>query len=136
MSRKGKIINVTNGVLNSFISRNNSINGYWGIGKICKYLITSNEGQMKIKLIPREDNFSEPEMGNMINYFSLLFYKNLAVSKVQSDIIKEVNFEITSTKLLSEIDENELRVTIYAKCEAYDIIFSKVVCCYKHRAIR
>jgi hypothetical protein len=134
MSRKGKIQNVTDGILSSFISRNNSINGYWGIGKICGYLFESNEDKLKINLRSKEANIYKEEMKFMIDFFSDKFYRNLKMLSISNKMIKNVSFEVFPLGAINDVDKNELKVAIYVKCESYDITFSKVVSCYNHRA--
>lgn len=48
MARRRELKNVASGILCSFISRNNDVDGYWGIGKLC--LLAQERAATNVKL--------------------------------------------------------------------------------------
>lgn len=51
MGNKREFKNIANGLLSSFISRNNDINGYWGIGKLYAFMLKSKSMRLEVDLI-------------------------------------------------------------------------------------
>ena len=51
MSRKSTLKNILNGLLSSFVSRNNDVNGYWGIGKLYSLMINKQVHKVEIDLM-------------------------------------------------------------------------------------
>src|SRR5689334_7137532 len=47
---------IANGLLGTFVSRNNDIGGYWGIGILRSYAGSRNEPEVKIDLLNAEPN--------------------------------------------------------------------------------
>lgn len=77
MSRKSRIKNIANGILNSFISRNNSVNGYWGIGVLLKDLMETKTQYIELDIMnPLKNgkyhlmtkNYKEIFLNNMKNH--------------------------------------------------------------------
>lgn len=49
--RRGEIGSIASGVLHSFASRNNDINGYWGLGVLFLYAQQMNEFNVKVDIL-------------------------------------------------------------------------------------
>lgn len=61
------------GILSSFVSRNNDVNGYWGIGQLYSHAISHNVKKITINLLSQELTPHEASFQKMINkYFTLL----------------------------------------------------------------
>lgn len=50
MSRRKEIKGIVHGFLSSFVSRNNDINGYWGLGKLYRYAIENDTDTIEMNL--------------------------------------------------------------------------------------
>lgn len=48
MARRKDLKNIASGLAGTFVSRNNDIDGYWGIGKLC--LLAQQSGQHQVRL--------------------------------------------------------------------------------------
>lgn len=62
MARKREMKNAVQGILGSFVSRNNDVDGYWGIGKLYRSAIAAGCNSVRIdligsKMLPRLDGF-------------------------------------------------------------------------------
>jgi len=44
---------IAHGLVESFISRNNDVSGYWGIGKLYSHIVSTGVKDLKIDLIQR-----------------------------------------------------------------------------------
>lgn len=53
MGHRTELICVTSGIINSFSSRNNDIDGYWGLGKLYKSLESEESKIVTIELITK-----------------------------------------------------------------------------------
>jgi hypothetical protein len=102
MPRRSELKSIASGVLGSFVSRNNDIGGYWGLGKLFLYARQRAESQLSIILIPRELMPSiEPlatvarKYGNML--VSIMERRYLPASWLLSASI-EIEFESSSVK--------------------------------------
>ena len=51
MARRKEFKTIADGLLSSFISRNNDVQGYWGIGKLYSHMLQSNSMTIVIDLI-------------------------------------------------------------------------------------
>lgn len=62
MARRKEFKTIADGLLSSFVSRNNDVYGYWGIGKLYSHMVSSKSMKLKIDLVqrtlePRKDEF-------------------------------------------------------------------------------
>ena len=58
MPRRKALKGIASGILGSFISRNNSVDGYWGIGKLCLFAKESQRSSITISLLGSTDSDS------------------------------------------------------------------------------
>ncbi|WP_378178258.1 hypothetical protein [Aquimarina sp. SS2-1] len=70
MGKRKLFKNIANGVLGSFVSRNNDVQGYWGIGKLYSLMINKDKYEVEIDLINLTILPNKSEFNNMIEYFS------------------------------------------------------------------
>ena len=52
MARRKDLKNIASGLAGTFVSRNNDIDGYWGIGKLCLLAQQSSQYQVSLDLWP------------------------------------------------------------------------------------
>ena len=52
MARRKDLKNIASGLAGTFVSRNNDIDGYWGIGKLCLLAQQSGLNQVSLRLWP------------------------------------------------------------------------------------
>lgn len=53
MPKRKHIKSVADGILNSFISRNNDVDGYWGIGKLYSLMLSTKQMEVSIDLLDK-----------------------------------------------------------------------------------
>jgi len=58
MRRRNEIGSIASGLLQSFVSRNNDVEGYWGIGVL--YLYAQQAGQLKVTIDVLRDSVDPP----------------------------------------------------------------------------
>lgn len=91
MSRKGNIKNVINGVLSSFVSRNNDVNGYWGIGKLYSLMLKTKTLIVVIDLLQKEMTPKDDEFNILINEYNNKLTTLLKRRSINLNLINEVN---------------------------------------------
>ena len=75
MARRKEFKAIADGLISSFISRNNDVNGYWGIGKLYSFMVSTGSMKLKIDLVNRIIEPQNEEFRHLINEFAnrLLF---------------------------------------------------------------
>ncbi len=63
MARRRELKNIANGLLNSFNSRNNDIDGYWGIGVLCLFAKDNEISEVWFDLMNRESSGAPSPIG-------------------------------------------------------------------------
>jgi len=93
MSRRGRLQNIAQGLLGTFVSRNNDIDGYWGLGILRLYAKKNASATLKIDLLEKSDHlFSDsPVHVAKINYQKWL---NKTLSKLRIEITQIHEAEI------------------------------------------
>lgn len=62
------------GVLGSFVSRNNDVDGYWALGKICSLLLANNTSKASVDLINKVIDPASAEFDSMLKQYSEKLY--------------------------------------------------------------
>lgn len=100
--KRNEIKNITNGILNSFISRNNDVSGYWGIGKLYYLMLNNGSNTIEINLIDQIINPEGEEFNFMVSKYSNLFFKKLKEKNIDKKVIKELKIILKSSINLNE----------------------------------
>lgn len=132
--KRNKIKNIANGILNSFISRNNDIGGYWGIGKLYYLMLKNESNTIEINLIEQIINPEGEEFNCMVSKYSNLFFKKMKEKNIDKKVIKELKIILKSSINLNEpYLLNKIDCSIYFM-DISDNEFSldKNVMCRKH----
>ncbi|CAL2057871.1 hypothetical protein [Tenacibaculum sp. 190524A05c] len=132
--KRNKIKNIANGILNSFISRNNDIGGYWGIGKLYYLMLKNESNTIEINLIEQIINPEGGEFNIMVSNYSNLFFEKMKEKNIDKKVIKELKIILKSSINLNEpYLLNKIDCSIYFM-DISDNEFSldKSVMCRKH----
>lgn len=70
MARRKEFKSIANGLLSSFISRNNDVYGYWGIGKLYSHMLKSKTMILEIDLVNSSVVPNDNEFELLIKSFS------------------------------------------------------------------
>jgi hypothetical protein len=93
MARRKEFKNIANGLICSFVSRNNDVYGYWGIGKLYSHMLKSKTMTIEINILDIAISPNNNEFMILINSF----YKRL-ISQIQSRKLN-INF-LKSAKIV------------------------------------
>lgn len=95
MNNKNYLKNSINGLLDTFISRNNDVDGYWGIGKLYSLMISRKIEIIEIDLKSKTIFPNKKEFETMISKYS-----NWIFEKIKNKDIDSLNaLKITLTSL-------------------------------------
>jgi hypothetical protein len=78
----------------SFISRNNDIGGYWGIGKLCSLARESATDVVKLDLIEKSISPISHEFDRLVGGYHSLLVKNLIVLGIPLNWVSSANIDI------------------------------------------
>lgn len=70
MARRKEFKTIADGLISSFVSRNNDVYGYWGIGKLYSHMLSTKSMKLKIDLINRKIEPDKEEFGILISEYS------------------------------------------------------------------
>jgi hypothetical protein len=79
------------GVLGSFVSRNNDVSGYWGIGKLYSHALRNGVKSVKIDLLSRDISPYDEEFKQIISEYSEMLMKNCAKRNIPLSWVQEVH---------------------------------------------
>ncbi|WP_299186865.1 hypothetical protein [uncultured Aquimarina sp.] len=96
MAKRKLLKNITNGILGSFVSRNNNVNGYWGIGKLYSLMVNKNKYEVEIDLINHTISPYKSEFNSMIEYFSNQLFYQMQKQHLRKSYLEEAKITLTS----------------------------------------
>lgn len=139
---KTKLKNIANGLLSSFMSRNNDVYGYWGIGKLCSFILDKKLNSIEIDLINGQIRPINSEFRLLVAQFSYRLITQLAIHKLSLKNINEAKivlscYENNSIIELRKLSPHKMRCRIEIINKNNDlIVLEKSVWCRKHNPNR
>lgn len=90
MGRRNDLKGVATGLVDKFNSRNNDLNGYWGIGKLCELTESQNISSVRLELLinviePKNNAFAE-----MMDTFTLWLENQLHKQAIPTEWVTKV----------------------------------------------
>ncbi len=99
MARRIELKSITAGIANSFNSRNNDVEGYWGMGKLYAFVINADCKVVKLDLIESKTSPITNQFDDLILFYQQMLYRFLTKRKIPITWIKsasiEARFEVT-----------------------------------------
>ena len=139
---KTKLKNIANGLLSSFMSRNNDVYGYWGIGKLCSFILDKKLNSIEIDLINGQIRPINSEFRLLVAQFSDRLITQLAIHKLSLKNINEAKIVLSCYENNSIIElrkslPHKMRCRIEIINKNNDlIVLEKSVWCRKHNPKR
>lgn len=82
MARRRELKNIASGLLCSFISRNNDVDGYWGIGKLCLLALDSATTGAKLDLLSKTLLPESSEFSKLLHGYNAFLQRHLAARNI------------------------------------------------------
>jgi len=89
-NKKRTLKGIANGLICSFVSRNNDVYGYWGIGKLCSLILSVEPMIIEVDLIDKGMMPFDSEFNLLISEFSNRLLRDLKKFKLSIDSLNEV----------------------------------------------
>jgi len=123
-----KLKNIISGLLNSFISRNSDVNGYWSIGKLYSHMLNNNGSKISIDLLEKRITPIHTDFEDLIHQYNKIFKDK--VRHKDLDLDKILNVKILLEKKHKVYNNPHelipLICSIKCVCENRKILFYKV----------
>ncbi len=94
MARRKEILNIAHGLLGSFISRNNDINGYWALGLLYKHVLENEADTITLDIFDRKENLRPPLPLQISSNYRRLLLRMCTARQIPPSWIKKAVIEI------------------------------------------
>jgi hypothetical protein len=94
MPRRRELKNIASGVLGSFISRNNDVGGYWGIGKLCLHAQDCGTSWVKLDLLSKATIPESVEFSKLLNGYNSYLQRQLAARNIPGFWVVSASIEL------------------------------------------
>jgi len=94
MARRRELKNIVSGVLGSFISRNNDVGGYWGIGKLCLLAQDRGAGAVRLDLLSKTTTPESAEFFKLLDGYYSILQKHLAARNIPGTWVTSAIIEL------------------------------------------
>lgn len=94
MARRKELKNIASGLYGSFISRNNDVAGYWGIGKLCLHAQQSSVQIVRLDLLGKSIIPASSEFSKLASGYNSILKKHLSARGISEDWLASATIEI------------------------------------------
>jgi hypothetical protein len=128
--------------MNSFISRNNDVYGYWGIGKLYSHMTATNSTTIEIDLISLEIKPTNNEFALLIKEYSNKMLKHLKKLNLDEGVIQKATIILNGYKNEPTLSLGQMAPNrINCKVSLVDDLNKKYTCetntwCRKHNNLK
>ena len=127
MAKSVELKNIMLGILSSFISRNNDVYGYWGLGKIYKFMLEKRVSIFEIDLLNRRMNPHYEEFEYRLNFYADKLVENVEKRLLSMNNICEASITI------EDVNIGELIVKARIEDDLNRVFtMADKICCYPH----
>lgn len=94
MARRKDLKNAASGLLGSFISRNNDVGGYWGIGKLCLLAHRQGARTARLDLLEKSITPASAEFSSSVAEYAERLHERLAARDIPRDWLTSATIEV------------------------------------------
>ena len=94
MARRKELKNIASGLYGSFISRNNDVGGYWGIGMLCLLAQQSGVQIVRIDLLAKSITPASSEFSKLVSGYSSILKKHLSAKGIPENWLASAIIEL------------------------------------------
>jgi hypothetical protein len=87
MTRRRELRGISGGLVNSFVSRNNDVGGYWAIGMLCSHSLQTGAKELSMNLLTKRISPSSPEFGPILDKYAAWFAASLEKQQFSLQVI-------------------------------------------------
>lgn len=94
MARRKELSNVASGLYGSFISRNNDVAGYWGIGKLCLLAQENSASTVQLNLLTLTVSPESTQFKKLLAGYHSFLQRHLAARGIPINWVASADIEI------------------------------------------
>lgn len=94
MARRREFVGIAKAVLASFISRNNDVGGYWGIGRLCRHAQALGVATLDIDLLDAAGKSPGADFDPIIGEFRRMFLQQCEAQPVPLEWLRSARISI------------------------------------------
>jgi hypothetical protein len=94
MARRKELKNIAAGLYGSFISRNNDVNGYWGMGKLSLLAQQHTTNQVSINLLNKSILPHDKEFAHLISNYHTLLFKLISTKAISKEWLRSATIDL------------------------------------------
>jgi hypothetical protein len=94
VARRKELNSIASGLYGSFISRNNDVGGYWGIGKLCLLAQQQNTHIVSLDLITQSISPKSAEFEKLVSSYCSFLLKHLSLRHIPKAWINSAVVEL------------------------------------------
>ncbi|THF61967.1 hypothetical protein [Pseudothauera rhizosphaerae] len=94
MDRRKELSNVVSGLYGSFISRNNDVAGYWGIGKLCLLAQERETGIVELNLLTETIAPETTQFARLLRGYHSFLKRHLSARRIPLTWVVSANIEL------------------------------------------
>ncbi len=94
MPKRRALINIAQGLTGSFISRNNDVNGYWGIGKLYLLMEKNSTFHVTIDIVKKTISPSDDEFTFLIEEYARRLREQIIHRGLKESYVKKAKIEV------------------------------------------
>jgi hypothetical protein len=95
MTRRRELNGISGGLVNSFVSRNNDVGGYWAIGKLCSHSLQTGEKELSMDLLTKRISPPNPEFAPMLDKYGAWLVASLEKQQFSLQVITAAEVRIS-----------------------------------------
>jgi hypothetical protein len=95
MARRKELGSIASGLAGSFNSRNNDVDGYWGIGKLYKFALADDTKEVEFELIDKKISLKTSDFDCMIAAYRDKFLGYLSGRHIPIDWVSSVKISVS-----------------------------------------
>lgn len=94
MARRKELKDIASGLYGSFISRNNDVAGYWGIGKLCLLAEQQDVRKVRIDLLTKSMAPASSEFAKLVSGYGSILQRHLSAKRIPGNWMSSAIIEV------------------------------------------
>ncbi len=95
MARRKELGSIASGIIGSFNSRNNDVDGYWGVGKLCSFAYEQLTQVVQIEILSEVINPKTEQFNSLLIHYQNILKSHLAKRNIPIKWLKNVTITIS-----------------------------------------
>ena len=123
MAKRRELKNIACGIISSFNSRNNDVDGYWGIGKLYKFSISKSTDTVMMDLLNKTTSPQTGEFDLLLSHYYDMLLNQVSSRRLTMDWIVKATITVSFDQEYQKIHHywgSAIGKPCICKCEIID----------------